>query len=375
MSSKFMKTQPYRPARPVCILQAGSVTGQKEKQGPLGKCFDLSGDDRFGKDTWEKAESEMQRLAVSIALRKTGLRVDEIDALFAGDLINQCTSSSYGLLSYRIPFLGLFGACSTCAEGLLMAAIGLGSSSGAFDRAVAVTSSHFCSAERQFRFPLEYGGQRPPTAQWTVTGSGAFVVSAVERDIVRQWDTGHPDQAAAPCIPVIEEILPGCIVDRGVTDANNMGAAMAPSAADTLERYFRGSGHTPDSFDLIVTGDLGREGTGILRDLLAVQGIDISRNHVDCGCMIYSETESDTHAGGSGCGCSAVVLAADLLPNLCRGVLQDILFIGTGALMNPLSLNQGQPIPGIAHLIRLRAIPKTEFGYTKKEGIPHAGTA
>ncbi len=367
-----MKTQPYHPARPVFILQAGSVTGQKEKQGPLGSCFDLSGDDRFGKDTWEKAESEMQRLAVGITLRKTGLRAEEIDALFAGDLINQCTASSYGLLSYRIPFLGLFGACSTCAEGLLMATLGLGSPSGALDRAVTVTSSHFCSAERQFRFPLEYGGQRPPTAQWTVTGSGAFVLSAVERDIVRQWDTVCPGQSATPCIPVIEEVLPGCIVDRGVTDANNMGAAMAPSAADTLERYFKGSGCTPDSFDLIVTGDLGREGTGILRDLLAVQGIDISRNHVDCGCMIYSETESDTHAGGSGCGCSAVVLAADLLPNLCRGILRDILFIGTGALMNPLSLNQGQPIPGIAHLIRIRAVPKTEFCHTKKEETVHA---
>lgn len=363
ISAIFMKTQPYRPARPVCILQAGSVTGQKEKQGPLGKCFDLSGDDRFGKETWEKAESEMQRLAVGIALRKAGLRTDEIDALFAGDLINQCTASSYGLLSYRIPFLGLFGACSTCAEGLLMAAIGLGCPAGAMERAVAVTSSHFCSAERQFRFPLEYGGQRPPTAQWTVTGSGAFVLSAVKRDIVR---------LSEEYVPVIEEVMPGCIVDRGVTDANNMGAAMAPSAADTLERYFKGSGHTPDSFDLIATGDLGREGTAILRDLLEVKGIDITKHHVDCGCMIFSETESDTHAGGSGCGCSAVVLAADLLPNLRRGVLRDILFVGTGALMNPLSLNQGQPIPGIAHLIRIRAVPKREFSHKITEEISHA---
>ena len=188
--------------------------------------------------------------------------------------------------------------------------------------------------------------------------------------------------AAKPTIPyllatvtygaVIEEVMPGCIVDRGVTDANNMGAAMAPSAADTLERYFKGSGRTPDSFDLIVTGDLGREGTAILRDLLEVKGIDITKHHVDCGCMIFSETESDTHAGGSGCGCSAVVLAADLLPNLCRGVLRDILFVGTGALMNPLSLNQGQPIPGIAHLIRIRAIPKREFSHKITEEISHA---
>jgi len=361
-----MKTQPYRPARPVCILQAGSVTGQKEKRGPLGKCFDFSGDDRFGKDTWEKAESEMQRLAVGIALRKTGLRPEEIDALFAGDLINQCTVSSYGLLSYRIPFFGLFGACSTCAEGLLMGTIALGNTNGALERVVTATSSHFCSAERQFRFPLEYGGQRPPTAQWTVTGSGAFVLSAMRRDIVRL----SPDDG--DFVPVIEEVLPGCIVDRGVTDANNMGAAMAPAAADTLERYFKGSGCVPDSFDLIATGDLGREGTAILRDLLAVKGMDIAGNHVDCGCMIYSETESDTHAGGSGCGCSAVVLAADFLPNLRRGVLRDILFLGTGALMNPLSLNQGQPIPGIAHLIRIRAVPKNKIPHMETEEPNHA---
>ena len=358
-----MNQKPYRPSRTIYLLSAGSVTGQKEKQGPLGRRFDLSGDDRFGKETWEKAESEMQRLAVGIALRKSGFRTGEIDALFAGDLINQCTSSSYGLLSYRIPFLGLFGACSTCAEGLLMATLALGSGSETFQRAVAVTSSHYCSAERQFRFPLEYGGQRPPTAQWTVTGSGAFVLSAVGRDLVRCEST---------FVPVIEEVLPGCIVDRGITDANNMGAAMAPAAADTLERYFKGTGYSPESFDLIVTGDLGREGTAILHDLMAVRGIDIVKNHVDCGTMIYSERESDTHAGGSGCGCSAVVLAADLLENIRTGVLSDILFLGTGALMNPLSLNQGQHIPGIAHLVRIRGISKKSVLPAETEEADHA---
>ena len=349
-----MNSKPYKPPRPVYLLSAGSVTGQKEKRGPLGRRFDLSGDDRFGKETWEKAESEMQRLAVGIALRKSGFRAEEIDAMFAGDLINQCTSSSYGLLSYRIPFLGLFGACSTCAEGLLMSAVYLGNG---FDRTIAVTSSHYCSAERQFRFPLEYGGQRAPTAQWTVTGAGAFVLSAVGRDLVR---------CEMPFVPVIEEVLPGCIVDRGITDANNMGAAMAPSAADTLERYFTGTGTSPDEFDLIVTGDLGREGSAILRDLLAVRGIDIVKNHTDCGCMIYSETESDTHAGGSGCGCSAVVLAADLLENIRTGVLSDILFVGTGALMNPMSVNQGQHIPGIAHLVRIRGVRRNSLRQTER---------
>lgn len=354
-----MKSKPYKPSRPVYILSAGSVTGQKEKRGPLGRRFDLSGDDRFGKETWEKAEAEMQRLAVGIALRKVSFRDEEIDAMFAGDLINQCISSSYGLLSYRIPFLGLFGACSTCAEGLLMSTVYLGGgadSAHSFDRTVAVTSSHYCSAERQFRFPLEYGGQRAPTAQWTVTGSGAFVLSALARDVVR---------CDSPFVPVIEEIMPGCIVDRGITDANNMGAAMAPSAADTLERYFSGTGTSPESFDLIITGDLGREGSGILHDLLTIHGIDIVKNHVDCGCMIFSETESDTHAGGSGCGCSAVVLAADILENIKSGVLSDVLFIGTGALMNPLSVNQGQHIPGIAHLVRIRGVKKSEIDTRK----------
>ena len=351
-----MNSKPYKPSRPVYILSAGSVTGQKEKKGPLGRRFDLSGDDRFGKETWEKAESEMQRLALGIAMRKISLHEEEMDVLFAGDLINQCTSSSYGLLSYRIPFLGLFGACSTCAEGLLMAAVSLGS--GGFDRAAAVTSSHYCSAERQFRFPLEYGGQRPPTAQWTVTGAGAFVLSALGRDVVR---------CETPFVPGIEEVMPGCIVDRGITDANNMGAAMAPSAADTLERYFTGTRTSPSDFDLIVTGDLGREGSAILRDLLAVRGMDLAKNHTDCGIMIFSETESDTHAGGSGCGCSAVVLAADLLENIRNGVLRDILFVGTGALMNPLSINQGQHIPGIAHLVRIRGIRRKDIRQPDKE--------
>ena len=184
------------------------------------------------------------------------------------------------------------------------------------------------------------------------------MLSAVGRDLVR---------CEMPFVPVIEEVLPGCIVDRGITDANNMGAAMAPAAVDTLERYFTGTGSSPDEFDLIVTGDLGREGSAILSDLLAVRGIDIVKNHTDCGCMIYSETESDTHAGGSGCGCSAVVLAADLLENIRTGVLSDILFVGTGALMNPLSINQGQHIPGIAHLVRIRGVNRRELLHPEKE--------
>ncbi|MBE6626262.1 MAG: stage V sporulation protein AD [Ruminococcaceae bacterium] len=322
------------------IISSGSVVGQKEKHGPLGEFFDLSGDDRFGKDTWEKSEAEMQRLALGIALRKAEL-MEDIDVLFAGDLINQCISSSYGLLEYKFPFLGLFGACSTCAEGLLMSAV---YASTVSTRCAAVTSSHFCSAERQFRYPLEYGGQRPPTSQWTVTGSGAFVVSS---------DVGDVQLNKSKYVPEIVEVMPGRMIDRGISDANNMGAAMAPSAVDTLERYFS-LGHAPDEFDLIITGDLGREGSGILIDLLSARGIDISKNHVDCGNMVFEPTSSDTHAGGSGCGCSAVVMSADILENLRRGKVSDILFLGTGALMNPMSVSQGQTIPGIAHLLHIR---------------------
>lgn len=341
-----MKNTTITPPRRTFILSAGSVAGQKEKQGPLGNLFDIAGDDSFGKDTWEKSEAEMQRLALGLALSKSGLKEDELEAMFAGDLINQCISSSYGLSAYRIPFLGLFGACSTCAEGLLLASL------SGFDRCAAVTSSHFCSAERQFRFPLEYGGQRPPTSQWTVTGSGAFILSALERDLSRIRED---------FVPEITEVLPGCIVDRGISDANNMGAAMAPAAADTLERYFQ-AGHAPEESDLIVTGDLGIEGAEILTDLLLAKGYDISSRHADCGKMIFDPVSSDTHAGGSGCGCSAVVLAADLLESMKKGTLSDILFVGTGALMNTLALNQGRSIPGIAHLVRIRAAEKKQFG-------------
>lgn len=288
----------------------------------------------------------MQRLALGLALSKSGLKEDDLEAMFAGDLINQCISSSYGLSAYRIPFLGLFGACSTCAEGLLLGAL------SGLDRCAAVTSSHFCSAERQFRFPLEYGGQRPPTSQWTVTGSGAFILSSLERDCVR---------VQGDFVPEITELLPGCIVDRGISDAGNMGAAMAPAAADTLERYFQ-AGHTPEESDLIVTGDLGTEGSAILPDLLAAKGYDISERHADCGKMIFDPASSDTHAGGSGCGCSAVVLAADLLESMKKGSLRDILFVGTGALMNSLAVNQGRTIPGIAHLVRIHGTEKKQIG-------------
>lgn len=325
-----------KPLHPVYIADAATVVGHEEFAGPLGAYFDLHDPkkDDFGMDTWEKAESEMQRLAVNTLLGRSHLQSGDISAVFAGDLLNQCTGSGYGLLSFGIPFFGLYGACSTAAEGLALGALLCGAYGG---RVVTVSSSHFCSAERQFRFPMEYGGQRPPTSQWTVTGAAAFLL------------TGD----APPDSPRIAQVLPGITVDRGITDANNMGAAMAPAAADTVVRYLRESGRSPDSFDRILTGDLGREGSAILCELTAAQGFDISAVHDDCGNMIYDTDASDKHAGGSGCGCSGVTVGGFILSEMRRGVLRDVLFIGTGALLSPMSVQQGQSIPGIGHLVRL----------------------
>jgi len=334
------------PARPVYIHSWGTVVGKKEYEGPLGELFDQYDEtDRFQTDTFEKAESEMQKRALGLALAKGGLTAADVDALLAGDLVNQCIASTYGLLSYELPYLGLFGACSTAAEGLLISAL----LTGAYlHRCASVTSSHYCTAERQFRYPLEYGGQRPPTSQWTVTGSGAFVCTARKEDAERGGD---------PFVPQITAVLPGRAVDGGIRDANNMGAAMAPAVLDTLERYFT-EGDRLGDLDMILTGDLGREGLSILADLAWSHGLDIGGKLADCGCMIYrQDTEDgkeDTHAGGSGCGCSAVVLAADILENVRLGKLRNLLFIGTGALMNAMALYQGQSIPGVAHLVQIR---------------------
>lgn len=325
----------------VRIISTAAVAGREEQNGPLGGSFDVTDtkDDSFGMDTWEKAESEMQRLALGLAMEKAKLTVDDVDAMFAGDLLNQCVGSNYGLADYRIPYFGLYGACSTAAEGMLLAS--LVCSSGPM-RCAAVTSSHYCSAERQFRYPLEYGGQRTPTSQWTVTGSGAFILSSMD-----------DDEPYTPFVPCVTEVLPGYVIDRGINNINNMGAAMAPAAADTLYRYFK-CGHIPEEFDMIITGDLGREGSEILKELLETEGIDITERHVDCGNIIYNADSADKHAGGSGCGCSAVVMAANILRNISEGVINNVLFVGTGALMSPLALNQGSTIPGIGHLLHIK---------------------
>lgn len=316
------------------IVSAASVVGKWEYEGPLGDCFDLHDNtDKFGMTSWEMAESEMQRLAFNTALAKLSTSERSIDALFAGDLLNQCVSSSYGLLDFDIPYFGLYGACSTAAEGLMMAASFV--SAGYFNTAAAVTSSHYCSAERQYRTPIEYGAQRSPTAQWTVTGAGAFIIK----------NTGSVR---------ITEAMPGIVVEKGISDASNMGAAMAPAVVNTLLRYFGQTNSSPSDFDLIVTGDLGYEGATILIELMLSQGYDMKGVYNDCGTMIYDRKRQDKHAGGSGCGCSAVVLASYLYPRIESGELKNVLLIGTGAMMSPSSIQQGQAIPAVAHLIRLR---------------------
>ena len=315
------------------IISCYSVVGKHEKEGPIGECFDeYSHDETFGKKSWEQAESEMQRMALRGAINKSGLNNDEIDLLIAGDLLNQCVGSTYGLVSFDIPYIGIYGACSTCALGLALGASLL--EGGMCEKCASVTSSHYCSSERQFRFPLEYGGPRTPTSQWTVTGSGAFILGK-EGNIK------------------IKSAMFGKSVDMGVTDINNMGAAMAPAAVDTICSFLQNSSHRVEDFDMIVTGDLGYEGSEILKDLLLSKDIDIRKNHVDCGLLIYDRFSQDKHAGGSGCGCSASVLAGNILKNMEAGAIHDILFIGTGALMNPMTLYQGQSIPSIAHLVHI----------------------
>ena len=319
------------------VIAAASVVGSLEKNGPLGDCFDLhSADDRFAQKTWEKAEAEMQRLAMNTVLAKAELREEDVDAIFAGDLLNQCIGASYGLKDFTVPYFGLYGACSTAAEGLMLASLLV--AGGALRRGVAIASSHNCTAERQYRSPIEYGAQRTPTAQWTVTGAGAFLV-------------GAPDEGDV----LVKGVCPGIVVEKGIRDAANMGAAMAPAAADTLLRFFAATDTVPGDFDLIVTGDLGYEGGSILCELMKTEGVDIDEVYNDCGMMIYNRKTQDTHAGGSGCGCSAAVLASYLLPKMARKELKRVLFLGTGAMMSPQSIQQGQYIPAVAHLVALAA--------------------
>ena len=318
------------------ILGYAAVVGKKEGEGPLAHYFDqIFEDTTMGEKSWEKAESTFQREAFTRAVNKAGLSPSQIQFLFAGDLLNQNIASTFGLREYAIPLLGQFGACSTMAQTLACAAIFV--DSGAADLCAAVTSSHFCTAERQFRFPLEYGGQRPQTAQWTATASGSAVVGL----------GGSGVKIADVCI--------GRIVDLNITDANNMGAAMAPAAADTLQNFLQDTGTSPDDYDLILSGDLGAVGSELFKELLERQQIKLGGNYNDCGLMLFDRAKQDVHAGGSGCGCAASVLCSYLLGKMERRELKNVLFMATGALMSPTSSQQGESIPGIAHLLHLVA--------------------
>lgn len=318
------------------IIGTGNAVGMKEYEGPIGKYFDHHDkDDYFSMNTFEKAESELMRIAFNITLKKCNLTEKDIGGIFAGDLQNQCVCSSYALSECDIPYFGLYGACSTSCEGMLLASVF--TTNNIYKRCMAITSSHNCAAERQYRNPIEYGGQRTPTSQWTVTGSAGFIIG------------GYNDGD----IKVIEGMA-GRVLDMGINDANNMGAAMAPAAVDTLLRYLNDEGKCKNDIGLILSGDLGHEGSMIFCELMKKEGYDISKIHDDAGKIIYDKESQDTHAGGSGCGCGASVLSAYILPKLKNKEIDgDILYIATGAMMSPDSLKQGRSIPAIAHLIRL----------------------
>ena len=320
---------------PPRVLSYASVVGKKEGEGPLARDFDyISNDNTFGEQTWDKAESRMMSMAFERVLNKGQLPPEQLGCVLGGDLLNQCISTTFALRPTNVPFFGLYGACSTMAEGLVLAACLV---DGGFERTVcAITSSHFCAAERQYRYPLEYGGQRPQTAQWTATASGAVVLHKGGKGVK------------------ITKATPGRIADPGVTAQTNMGAAMALSAYETLQTYFQDTKTGPTDYDLIVTGDLGKVGHQIVLDLFQRDGVDMRPTYDDCGLLLYDGTQ-DVHSGGSGCGCSAAVLCSYLLKALEQKIFRKVLFCGTGALLSPTSSNQGQSIPGICHLVCLEA--------------------
>lgn len=319
------------------VLETGSAVGPKEKSGPLGNLFDTSIDDvYFGESTFEKAESKFMAEAIDLAIKKANFNIKDINYMFAGDLLNQCISSGYCSRNLGIPFFGLYGACSTFAEANILAASFV--NAGYSYNAIAAASSHFCASERQFRMPLEQGTQMTPTSQWTVTGSGATLI------VPNTQETNNKR-------PHITGATVGKVIDLGITDIANMGAAMMPAAFDTLVTHFEDTLRTPDYYDLIVTGDLGKLGSELLIEQLKNYGYDISLQHMDCGVVIFNEQTQETHMGGSGCGCSASVFCSYIYPKLRKKEINKVLFVATGALMSPVSLGQGESIPSIAHAV------------------------
>lgn len=331
-AQKRLGKQTMYIAGDVKIIGSASIAGRKEGEGPIGSDFDMVFEEaHWGEGSWEKAETKMQKEAINLAVSKSGKSLSDINMLYAGDLINQCICTTFGVRELEIPFYGIFGACSTMAESLALGAMSI--DGGFAENVVCGTSSHFASAERQFRLPMEYGGQRPFTAQWTVTGAGMAVLS-------------NEGQG-----PYITHITTGVVTDKGIKDANNMGAAMAPAAVSTLLAHFADTNRQPDYYDLILTGDLGKLGSDIVRDLMDKNGIQLGDNYNDCGLIIFDLKKQDVHAGGSGCGCSASVLCSHIIDQMQKGTIQKVLFIGTGALMSTTSTQQGESIPSIAHAV------------------------
>lgn len=331
---KKIGTQTFKLDNPVTILDTASIVGKKEADGPMAKYFDVCLEDEFfGEKTWEKAESKIIKSAIETVIRKSNIPISDIDYLFAGDLLNQCISSSFGIRDFEIPFFGVFGACSTFVEGMMLASMLL--DGGAGNHAVTATSSHFCSAEKQFRFPLELGNQRPPTSQWTVTGGAAAVL------------------AKSGAGPYITNVTPGKIVDRGIKDANNMGSAMAPAAVSTIITHLKDTGRKPSYYDAIITGDLGHIGKSIVLDLCKAEGYQLSSLYNDCGVLMFDKEKQDTHAGGSGCACCGTVFSGYFFNQLKQKKIKKMLLVATGALMNSTSSQQGESIPGIAHAVSI----------------------
>lgn len=332
MAQKKLGKQTIMFQNPPSIVATATIVGSKEGQGPLKDYFDMIiQNDLWGEDSWEKCEAKLQQETVRLALKNAKIVETQVDYLFAGDLLNQIIASSFSARSLQIPFFGLYGACSTMTESLSLGSMAI--DGGYADNVVCVASSHFSTAERQYRFPLELGSQRPLTAQWTVTGAGASILSSSGQG------------------PYITHVTTGKVIDPGIKDANNMGAAMAPAAVDVIVQHFKDTGFKPSDYDLIITGDLASIGKSIAEEFIKQEGYNISNIYSDCGIEIFDNKKQDTHAGGSGCGCSAVVFNGYIYKQLLKGKLNRIMLVSTGALLSTTSAQQGESIPGIAHAV------------------------
>lgn len=334
MAIKKIGSQTVKMENPPSIISTATIVGPKEGEGPLKDYFDLIlENDQWEQESWEKSEKKMQEEAVKMALTKANISEGDVDYLFSGDLLNQITVSSYSARQLSIPYFGLYGACSTMTESLSLGSMII--DGGFADKVICCTSSHFSTAERQYRYPLEYGNQRPFSSQWTVTGAGASILSSQGNG------------------PFVTYVTTGRVIDPGIKDVSNMGAAMAPAAIDTISKHFKDTGYNPDDYDLIITGDLGSIGKSILLDLMGKEGFDLSKVYDDCGVLIYDNEKQDTHAGASGCGCSAVVFNGFIYTQLLNGSFNKVLLISTGALHSPIAIQQKESIPGIAHAVTI----------------------